>query len=182
MSSENIFLNLFAWEFFKDARIIKAIFNLVFCFFSLKALTLNRIGWKGSGMENYGDETLWEMLAHPKSMGGGKNDVVPNHHFSYFFHPKLFFSLASVREMRGSDILSWNLRAPLWHYLKLSFLFSLSVFFIFFSLRHEASSSSEGEREIGGMRDDTAKINYFLLLSLSVSSFMKCPGRLLTNI
>lgn len=94
-------------------------------------------------MENYGDETLWETLAHPKSSEGCTM------WFSSFFFvsatfptPKLFVSLATARAMRGSNILSWNLRAPLWHYLKLSFLLSLCVF----SVRHEASSSSEGER------------------------------------
>lgn len=98
MSSEHIFLNLFAWEFFKDARIIKAIFNLGFCSFSFKASTLNLIGWKGSGMENYGDETLWEMLAHPKSMGEGRTMWFPTIISATFSTPNFSFLLLRLEQ------------------------------------------------------------------------------------
>lgn len=113
-----------------------------------------------------------------------------HHHFSYFLPPppllpwrwwKFFFRLEA---MRGSDILSWNLRAPLWHYLKLSFLLSFLVlpFFTLFSTKHHLQMASERARR--GMRDDTAKINYFHSFSSIFSlthSFMLNPGRSLTS-
>lgn len=113
-------------------------------------------------MENYGDEILWDAGPTPSRLSQrGKNETLWFPFFSTIIsatfsspvppHRRPLRRRKLFRVPGGAGIvLSWNLRAPLWHYLKLSFFFPFSAVSsssfpqVFHAmLKHEASSSLE---------------------------------------